>query len=123
MANNLKSPSSFQLSQRAKREIGNTWKRYKKALNEFKLSEALIAIWELIGFCDRYIERERPWEKSKKQPAVIYNLLFALANIASLLQPFLPEASEKIFRQLGIKPTDKKWHFQIKKGKPLFPRI
>jgi len=94
-----------------------TWKNYRKALNEFKFNEALISIWELISFCDKYIEKERPWEESKKQKEVIDNLLFAINNIAEMLQPFLPETSEKIFkniRQLAEK---------TKKAKPLFPRI
>jgi len=66
----------------------------------------------LISFCDKYIERERPWEKSEKQLSIINNLLFALDNIAQLLQPFLPETSEKIKKQL-----------KTKKSQPLFPRI
>ena len=115
----------------------------KKALAEFKFNEALIAIWDLISFADGYIESERPWEvitelptKERLQPThhppkrssgssvVIFNLLFILGNIAQLLQPFLPETSEKIFGQLGIKPTQKKpWHFKIKKEVPLFPKV
>ena len=95
-----------------------------------------MAIWKLISFCDRYIEKERPWEENKKQKETIYNLLFALANIASLLQPFLPETSKEIFNQLGIKSVDEKRGLkiysskfyeikfrQVKKGKSLFPRI
>lgn len=111
------------MNQEFKNEIEKTWQKYKKALEDFKFNEALSSIWELIGFCDRYIEKERPWEKSDKQPFTIYHLLFTLAHIASMLQPFLPETSEKIFTQLGIKPTDKKWQFKIKKGKSLFPRL
>jgi len=77
----------------------------------------LISIWELISFCDKYIEKERPWEKSEKQKEVIGNLLLAISNIAEMLQPFLPATSEKILkniRQLAEK---------TKKSQPLFPRI
>jgi len=95
-----------------KEEIKKTQQEYKKALAEFKFNEALISTWELISFCDKYIERERPWEKSEKQLSIINNLLFALDNIAQLLQPFLPETSEKIKKQL-----------KTKKSQPLFPRI
>jgi len=93
----------------------------------------LIAVWELIGFCDKYIEKEQPWRllsnpKSKiqnpKLKEVIGNLLFAISNIAEMLQSFLPETSEKIFKQLGLKSTNKKpLKFRVKKGKPLFPRV
>lgn len=92
--------------------IDKTWKNYKKALDEFKFNEALVSIWELISFCDRYIEKERPWEKSVKQQTTINNLLFTINEIAKLLRPFLPETSGKIFQQL-----------KTLKSKPLFPRI
>ncbi|PIQ06803.1 MAG: methionine--tRNA ligase, partial [Candidatus Nealsonbacteria bacterium CG18_big_fil_WC_8_21_14_2_50_37_10] len=92
--------------------INKTRKDYKKALEEFKFNEALISVWDLISFCDRYIEKERPWQESKKQKEVISNLLFAISNIAEMLKPFLPETSEKIFKQL-----------KTKKSQPLFPRI
>ncbi len=97
--------------------VDKTWKEYKKSLDEFKFNESLREIWKLISFCDRTIEKERPWEKSKKQSLVISELLFALTNIAEMLKPFLPETSEKILkniRQLAEK---------TKKSKPLFPRI
>ncbi|MCL0056707.1 methionine--tRNA ligase [Dehalococcoidia bacterium] len=90
--------------------IDKTWKSYKKSLDEFKFNEALIVIWQLISFCDKLIERERPWE-AKNQKA-INNLLFSLAEIAKMLEPFLPETSEKILKQL-----------KTKKSQPLFPRI
>ncbi len=97
-------------------EINKTWEDYQKALDEFKLNEVLVSIWDLISFCDKYIEKERPWEEVKsagwRKKEVIGNLLFALDNIAKLLQPFLPETSEKIFKQL-----------KTRKSKPLFPRI
>jgi len=97
--------------------ITKTWENYRKALDDFKFNEALILVWELISFCDKYIEKERPWEKSEKQQLTINNLLFAIDNIAQLLKPFLPETSEKIFkniRQLAEK---------TKKSQLLFPRI
>ena len=90
--------------------INDTWKNYKKALDNFKFNEALIAIWGLISWCDKYIEKERPWEGGKEK--VINDLLFALENIAEMLKPFLPETAEKILKQL-----------KTKKSQPLFPRL
>jgi len=92
--------------------IDKTWKNYRMALDEFKFNEALISIWNLISFCDRYIEEERPWEESRNQKEVISNLLLAINEIAKLLEPFLPETSKKISEQL-----------KTKKGKSLFPRL
>ncbi len=104
-----------------KTKINQTKKEHKKALEEFKFNDALISIWELISFCDKYIERKQPWKffsnpKSQtpnfKLKEILSNLLFALDNIAKMLEPFLPETSEKIKHQL-----------KEKTGRPLFPRI
>jgi len=95
-----------------KKEIEKTAGIWRKSLDEFKFNEALISIWDLISFCDKYIEKERPWEESKNQKEVISNLLFAISEIAKLLEPFLPDTSEKIIEQL-----------KTRKGKSLFPRI
>ena len=92
--------------------IDKTWKSYKKSLDEFKFNEALIVIWQLISFCDRYIEKERPWEDKKNSKTVISDLLFAVSEIAKLIEPFLPETSEKILRQI-----------KTKKSKALFPHL
>ena len=94
---------------------------YKKSLDEFKFNKALSSVWELISFCDKYIEKEKPWEN--KNQKVIQDLLFTLSSIAFLLQPFLPETSEKIFQQLGVDIKDKKRKFKPEKGKSLFPRL
>lgn len=104
-------------SLKVKKEIDKTHKKYKEALDHFKFNEALASIWELISWCDRYIEKERPWsfdlaQDKEKINEVIGNLLFAVNEIAELLKPFLPETSEKIIKQL-----------KTKKSSPLFPRI
>ncbi len=102
------------LNSKFKNAVKQTEVKYKKALEDFKFNEALKAVWELIGFCDRYIDQEKPWdnknEKLKlKNEKVINDLLFALKNIAGFLTPFLPETSEKILKN--------------ETGTQLFPRI
>ncbi|MDI6882944.1 MAG: class I tRNA ligase family protein [Patescibacteria group bacterium] len=102
--------------------VDKTWENYRRALTEFKFNEALSAIWGLISFCDKYLERQQPWRllplnpKSQapnpKLKEILSNLLFALSNIAEMLQPFLPETSKKILKQL-----------KIRKRKNLFPRL
>lgn len=99
-------------SQNLKSAIKNTQKQYKKVLREFRFNEALVATWGLVSFCDRYIEKEHPWKEGKKQKMVISDLLLAILEIAKLLEPFLPETSEKIIKQL-----------KTKKSHPLFPRV
>ena len=81
-------------------------------LGEFRFSDALIAIWEIVHFCDRYIDEKKPWTESPDREEVIGDLLGAIAVIAELLKPFLPETSEKVARQL-----------QAGSSEALFPRL
>jgi len=108
--------TGFEQSQSIKKEIEKTQKKYKKALDEFKFNKALESIWELIGYCDKYIEDKKPWQG--KSDKVLGDLLYALDNIAVLLKPFLPETSERILKEI-----ERKDKFKNKKGKVLFLRI
>ncbi len=104
-------------SLKLKKEIGKTQRDCRQALEEFKFNEALAAIWQLISRCDCYIEEEKPWlfdcaRDKEKIYEIIGNLLSAINEIAKLLEPFLPETSEKILKQL-----------RSKKSQPLFPRL
>ena len=103
-------------------QIDKTWKKYHKALEKFKFNKALISIWELISFCDQYIEKKKVWEESKEQKICILCLLYTISEIAKMLEPFLPETSNKILCQLGIELDEKKCVFAVKKTESLFPR-
>ena len=106
-------------------EIKKTQENYTKALERFEFNEALKAIWDLISFSDKYIEKERPWEKpwnnNLKSQRVLGCLLVALDKIAELLNPFLPETSEKIIKEIERNAESGK--FVNKKGTLLFPKI
>jgi methionyl-tRNA synthetase len=93
-------------------EIKKTRRSWKDALENFKFNESLKSVWDLISFCDKYIEKEKPWQKSKNQQEVISNLLFTLKEISDLLNPFLPKTSEKILKQI-----------ETKKPEILFPKL
>jgi len=92
-------------------------KKYQEALAQIKFNEALESVWQLIGFCDEYIEKNKPWElvknDQKKAGEILSELLISLKEISSLLEPFLPDTAEKIMSQLK----------DNKKGKSLFPRL
>lgn len=98
-------------------KLGEIKKRYDKALGQVNFYEALESVWELIGFCDEFLEKNKPWELIKqntdKAKLVLIDLLSILNAISQLIQPFMPETSDKIDDQLK----------QIKKTETLFPRI
>ncbi len=91
---------------------------YKLAIEEFKFNEALAHIWELMSFCDKYINEEKLWETPSassgqaKKLQVINDLFFAINEIGILLLPFLPETAEKIKKAV-----------ESKKSENLFPKI
>ena len=102
-------------------KIKKTKKQVGQKLEEFRFNEALAAIWELISFGDNYVNQTTPWkiENEKEKNKVIFNLVILLKEISGLLQPFLPQTSEKIFK--NIKISEKV--IRVKKGEILFPRI
>ena len=102
-------------------KIKNTGKIADGKLEEFKFNEALAAIWELISFGDNYINQTAPWkiEDEKVKNKVIFNLVVLLKEISELLQPFLPQTSEKILKNIKVLGKAVK----VKKGEILFPRI
>jgi len=87
----------------------------------FCFNEALAIIWELIALCDKYIDKEKPWEiiNQEKKQVVFSNLLFSLKNLSEMIYPFLPGTAEKMKEQLG----EDNGVFKPKKGQILFPRI
>ncbi|MBI2122067.1 MAG: methionine--tRNA ligase [Candidatus Sungbacteria bacterium] len=98
-------------------ELKNVKENYEKAMEEVRLIEALEEVWKLIHIADKYVNEEKPWEN--KKPEVISDLLFLILEIASLLNPFLPETVEKIREQIKIADGQ----FEIKKSENLFPRL
>lgn len=108
------SPDDFTINQ--VREIK---KKAEKSFMSF--NESLACTWELVSYCDKYIDNEKPWEVKDldRQKSIFSNLLHSLKNISEMIEPFLPLTSEKMKNQLG----ENRGAFNIKKGEALFPRI
>jgi len=96
---------------------------YHKSIENFRFDEVLQSIWELISYGDKFVDSSKLWElpekDSKKFASHIAELSALLASIAALLEPFLPETSQAIKDQLGVKNGK----FNLKKGNSLFPMI
>ena len=116
--------------------LGNT---VDTCLKEYRLNEALVKIWQLIGRGNKYVDERAPWNLAKLEDktelgSVMYNLLEALRIVALVIKPFLPETAAKMWEQLGLTDlenkslADVKWGLlpvgtQTAKGDPIFPRI
>ena len=92
-------------------------------MSEYRFNEALSLIWQKIAKSDKYINEEKPWELLATPPgnlkhpitAILEHAVDEIEEIAVLLEPFLPETSEKIKEQFT--------KAEIKPSAPLFPRI
>ncbi len=103
-------------------EVERVTKEVDRKISDFKLNEALEALWSLIHFGDRYVNAKKPWDKSltesdKRQ--AVYNALVILDNAAALLIPFLPETAEKITQSISWNKDSA----TIQKINSLFPRL
>ena len=80
-------------------------------MDNYRISDALEDIFELLRRSNKYIDDTTPWvlakdeSKSDRLKTVIYNLLESIRIASILLQAFMPDTSEKIFKMLNTKNT------------------
>ncbi len=114
---------------------------FLRRFDKFEFSLALELIWTVIARIDKMISDSKPWElvKDDKQSetlnAVLYRATETLRWLCVLLYPVMPEATRKIYLQIGltediaeIDPTSLKWGeltsgTKIGETEGVFPRI
>jgi methionyl-tRNA synthetase len=83
--------------------------RYKVAecMDKLKVADAISEIFTLFKRCNKYIDETMPWALAKDESktdrlnTVLYNLVESIVIGATLLEPYMPETSEKILAQLN----------------------
>jgi methionyl-tRNA synthetase len=82
----------------------------KEAKGRFEaklFSGALEAVWQIISFIDGYLVQMKPWARgdddSDNPPrrTVLYDAIQSLYMVTVLAHPVIPEATQKIWKQLG----------------------
>lgn len=80
--------------------------QYESLMKELGFHKALMAVWELIGGLNKYIDTMAPWVLAKSDherlATVMHHIFDALRTISVLIWPFMPESAEKIQQQLGL---------------------
>jgi len=85
----------------------NTRLKVNSAMDKLKVADAMTEIFNLFKRCNKYIDETMPWALAKEEDqkdrlnTVLYNLVESIAVGATLLEPFMPETSEKILKQLN----------------------
>src|SRR5579859_3205229 len=78
--------------------------------NDFQFSRALQTVWDLIASVDKYIVENEPWTLGEKQDdesrarlaTVLYTSAEALRIATALAHPVIPDATAKIWEQMGL---------------------
>lgn len=98
---------------------------YHRAMEQFRLHDALGATFKKVDMANAYINAQEPWKKGREENEVILAVASAMiGHIARLLGPFMPRTAERIAKTLGVTPGEWKDGTEIRPvgPKPLFPR-
>ncbi len=105
-------------------------KTAERFIEVFEVHNYIEEVWKLIRHTNKYINEKEPWKlKGKELGNVLYNLLESIRIISILVSPIMPETSDKINRQLGVKCGNLgdcifgMVSYKPKKGEYLFEKI
>ena len=79
----------------------------EEKMDKLRVADAITEIFSLFKRCNKYIDETEPWilgkdeEKKDRLSTVLYNLAESITIGASLLEPFMPETTEKILAQFN----------------------
>ncbi len=87
-----------------------TIREFGTLFDQFQFSRALETAWALVAAVDKYIVENEPWALGEKQDedsrsrlaTVLYTAAEALRIATALAHPVIPEATAKIWLQLGL---------------------
>ncbi|MEJ2678847.1 MAG: methionine--tRNA ligase [Gemmatimonadota bacterium] len=116
--------------------VTDTLVRYRSAMDASLLNQGIAATRELTAAANGFIEERAPWKQAKdpgqaaELDATLASLARALAALATLLEPFLPNRMSSLAERLGldgvpllddVATLDLAGH-AVQRGDVLFPR-
>jgi methionyl-tRNA synthetase len=89
---------------------GQTIRDFNSRFDAYDFSRALESLWSLVARVDGYISENAPWKVAAssetsdrvKLATILYTCAEAIRIITALAHPVLPEATAKIWAQLGL---------------------
>lgn len=99
------------------------------------LDRALKKILEFSAHFNQYFQHKEPWKKGPGTNSCIYLSVNAVRSLAIVIYPFMPESSQKIWTQLGLKGnvSEQPWgsisdislsaNHQLGDSSPLFAKV
>jgi len=90
-----------------KNRIDNIYLEVSKNIEDGHFKDALESIFDFVRFGNKYYDSREPWKTRLADKELcdkaLNNCVQIIANLAVLLQPFLPFSSEKIIHWLNLK--------------------
>ena len=92
--------------------VTGTAAKVENCMKTLHVADAISQIFVLFKRCNKYIDETAPWVLAKKEEdhdrlaTVLYNLIESITIGASLLEPFMPETTERILKQLNTEKRD-----------------
>lgn len=86
--------------------------KVESKMAELRVADALTEIFNLFRRCNKYIDETEPWALAKDEAkrdrlaTVLYNLVEGISIGAGLLEPFMPETTQRIMKQLNSAVRD-----------------
>ncbi|MGN0361596.1 MAG: methionine--tRNA ligase [Bilifractor sp.] len=86
--------------------------RVEEKMKGLHVADSITEIFALFKRCNKYIDETMPWALAKDEAkrdrlaTVLYNLVESITIGASLLEPYMPETTERILRQLNTTKRD-----------------
>ncbi len=114
-------------------EIEKAFEETGELISKYRFKDALKRVMELAIFGNRYFDHQRPWKTAKtdrERTATTVNVSLQIVKaLGILLEPFLPDASEKIWHLLNLEEL-KRWEFsevkaghRVRKATPMFRKV
>ena len=109
----------------------------RKHYDHQQFHEALKDIWDIVSAANRYVDDMAPWALRKtdmdRMAEVLWTLAEVLRQVAILIQPVMPQASQNMLDQLGVAIDARGFEhlgadhrleggWSIEKPTPIFPR-
>ena len=101
-------PADAAIAETARKAIAD----YGTLFDQFQFSRALETAWGLVSAVDKYIVENEPWSLGEKKDrdeesrsrlaTVLYTSAEALRIVTALAHPVMPDATAKIWAQLGL---------------------
>ncbi|PLT27660.1 methionine--tRNA ligase [Peribacillus deserti] len=116
---------------RLKSKISLLYQETGEKIKNGEFKSALESIFALVREANKRFDEQKPWltvrNEQKKSKETLYESAVIIANLANLLEPFLPFSSKKVRESLSI--AEPCWHwiepheFRLSETNPLFERI